>query len=106
MNAPITTLTLFLTLGRPGLTAAGSVTAPGVRTTPSLPAALITFRPAAEVSGRVILLADVASVEGADARLVARLDAIDVGAAPLHGHTRTVTAAYAQVRIRQIGVDV
>jgi flagella basal body P-ring formation protein FlgA len=106
MNAPITTLAFFLTLGRPGLSPGRYAAAPRTPGVAALPVALITFRPTVEVSGRVIRLADVAVVEGADPRLVARLEAVDVGAAPLHGHTRSVSAAYAQVRIRQIGVDI
>jgi flagellar basal body P-ring formation protein FlgA len=74
-------------------------------TRPAVPAALITFRDRAEVRDRVIRLRDVAAVEGDDAALVAALEAVDVGAAPLTGHTRTVSGEYARIRIRQIGVD-
>jgi flagellar basal body P-ring formation protein FlgA len=73
---------------------------------PTAPIAVITFRTPASVAGRAIRLADVAVVEAADPRLAARLEAVEVGAAPLRGHTRTVSAAYARVRIRQLGIDV
>jgi flagella basal body P-ring formation protein FlgA len=48
----------------------------------------------------------VATVESDDPRLIARLEAVEVGAAPLPGRSRTVSAAYARVRVLQIGVDV
>jgi flagella basal body P-ring formation protein FlgA len=71
----------------------------------AVPAAVITFRSAAEVSGKTIRLSDVALVESADAHLAARLESIEVGSAPLCGHSRTVSAEYARIRVRQIGVD-
>jgi flagellar basal body P-ring formation protein FlgA len=70
------------------------------------PSIVITFRPSATVTGRTIRLGDVALVETADPRLATQLEAVEIGAAPLRGHARTVSAAYARVRIRQIGVDV
>jgi flagella basal body P-ring formation protein FlgA len=67
--------------------------------------AVITFRQSAEVRDRVIRLADVAVVEGGDAALVAALEAVEVGTSPLSGRSRSVSAEYAKVRIRQIGVN-
>ncbi len=69
------------------------------------PVAVITFRSQAQVRGRAIRLADVALVESPRPRLVAALGAIEVGVAPLCGHSWTVTADYARVRIRQAGLD-
>jgi flagella basal body P-ring formation protein FlgA len=69
------------------------------------PAAVVTFRTTAVVRDRIVRLGDVAVVEGADPALIASLEAVEVGTAPLFGHTRSVTAAYAQIRIRQIGVN-
>lgn len=63
---------------------------------------LVTFRPSAEVKGSVILLGDVAVVEGQNPKLVESMEALEVGAAPLSGRTRTVSAAYARVRLRQL----
>jgi flagella basal body P-ring formation protein FlgA len=70
------------------------------------PIAVITFQPSAEVSGRTIRLSDIAAVEGESTRLVSRLGEVEVGAAPLCGHSRMVSAQYAKIRVRQIGVDV
>src|SRR5205823_7936673 len=70
------------------------------------PVAVITFQPSAEVRGRTIHLSDIAAVEGESTRLVSRLEAVEVGSAPLCGHSRTVSAQYAKIRVRQIGVDV
>jgi flagella basal body P-ring formation protein FlgA len=67
-------------------------------------AAVITFRATASVAGRTIRLGDVAIIETSDPRLAARLEAVEVGAAPIRGHSRTVSQAYARVRIRQIGI--
>lgn len=66
------------------------------------PTVLVTFRPTAEVKGSVILLGDVAAVEGPDQKLVESMEALEVGAAPLSGRSRTVSAAYARVRLRQL----
>src|SRR5215212_9872023 len=106
MNATLTVLPALLAIAGPIGSAAHSPAAREARGGAAMPAAVITFRPSAEVGGRVIRLSDVAAVEAPDARLVARLEAVDVGSAPLHGHSRSVSAAYAQIRIRQIGVDV
>jgi flagella basal body P-ring formation protein FlgA len=70
------------------------------------PLAVITFRSSGEVRGSAIRLADVAVVESARPQLVASLEAVQVGAAPLWGHSRTVTAEYAKVCLRQLGLDV
>ncbi len=87
------------------LIAFGNSPAGAQRTSVALPAAVVTFRGSAVVSGRVIRLGDIAVVEGRDRQLIARLEAVDVGSAPLRGGSRTVSADYSQVRIRQIGVN-
>jgi flagella basal body P-ring formation protein FlgA len=63
---------------------------------------MVTFKSTAEVKGAVILLSDVAAVEGQDPKLVESMEVLEVGAAPLSGRTRTVSAAYARVRLRQL----
>jgi flagella basal body P-ring formation protein FlgA len=68
------------------------------------PVAVITFRPSAEVRGAVIRLADVALVESRSPDLAARLQRVEVGTAPLSGHTRTISADFAKIRIRQLGI--
>jgi flagella basal body P-ring formation protein FlgA len=121
MNAPLTALLAMLA-------ASGAVSptpghAPGARAGAAPPpaspilgagareagsggaVAVVTFRDTITVGARAIHLGDVAVVEGRDARLVGRLEGVEVGSAPLHGHSRTVSAGYAKVRIRQIGVD-
>jgi flagellar basal body P-ring formation protein FlgA len=69
------------------------------------PLAVITFRSHAQVRGLAIRLADVALVESPRLRLVMALGAIEVGVAPLCGHSWTVSADYTRVRIRQAGLD-
>jgi len=66
---------------------------------------VITFRSTNEVRGRAIHLADIALVECPDRNLSARLEAVEVGTSPLCGHSRAVSAEYAKIRIRQIGVN-
>jgi flagella basal body P-ring formation protein FlgA len=84
----------------------GIVSQAGARSVATIPTAVITFRPSAEVRGKGIQLADVALVESQDARLASRLEGVEVGTAPLCGHSRSVSAEYAKIRVRQIGVDV
>jgi flagellar basal body P-ring formation protein FlgA len=71
----------------------------------SAPLAVITFHPKAEVRGRAIHLADIALIESPRPRLTTALEAIEVGAAPLCGHSWPVSADYTRVRIRQAGLD-
>jgi flagella basal body P-ring formation protein FlgA len=47
----------------------------------------------------------VALVESDRAELLARLQSVEVGASPLQGHSRQLSAQYARVRIRQAGID-
>jgi flagella basal body P-ring formation protein FlgA len=104
MHAPlIYSLLLTSSLGAAHPTARAAV---GTRSNAGLPTAVVTFRSSAEVRGTGIRLADIALVEASDARLSTRLEAVEVGTAPLCGHTRTVSAEYAKIRIRQVGVDV
>src|SRR5258708_6586467 len=69
------------------------------------PEIVITFRPTAEVRGAAIRLADVAVVESDDTAAVTALETVEVGAAPLFGHSRSVSAAYAKIKVRQAVPD-
>lgn len=86
--------------GKPGLASHGPA-----RSAAAAPLAVITFRSQGEVRGSAIRLADVARVESPRPQTAAALNAIEVGTAPLCGHTWTVSADYARVRIRQAGLD-
>jgi flagella basal body P-ring formation protein FlgA len=99
-------LTGFMLLaGAAGTLSPGSSGSTGARSPTGIPAAVVSFRTSAEVRGMSIRLADVAFVECPDAKLAARLEGVEVGTAPLCGHSRTVSAEYAKIRIRQIGVN-
>jgi flagella basal body P-ring formation protein FlgA len=73
---------------------------------PAQPIARVTFRSHAEVNAPVIRLGDIAVIEAADASLVRRLEAVEVGTAPLVGRQRSVSAAYARVRVSGLGYRV
>jgi flagella basal body P-ring formation protein FlgA len=103
MNASLIGSILFAAaIGSPPPVAVPHAGAPPARATPAV---VITFRTNAEVRGTAIRLADVALVESQDASLVARLEGVEVGTAPLFGHSRTVSADFAKIRLRQTGVD-
>lgn len=104
MHASLTTL--FLLSAAVGTPHPKAVQPTGAHAASASLAAVITFRSNAEVRGNTIRLADVALIECHDARLTAKLESVEVGTAPLCGHSRTVSADYAQIRVRQIGVDV
>ncbi len=69
------------------------------------PEVVITLKTAAEVSASIILLRDVATVEGVQADLVAALEALEVGASALVGRSRIVSLAYVKLRARQVRKD-
>jgi flagella basal body P-ring formation protein FlgA len=58
-----------------------------------------------QVTDRVIRLKDVALVESDNPSLLTALEGVDVGSAPLIGHSREVSADFARVRIRRVGID-
>lgn len=55
------------------------------------------------VEGRDILLGEIASFDGPD-EFVSRLQAVNVGQAPLPGSSRRVTIGHIEVRLRQVGI--
>ncbi|WP_394795040.1 flagellar basal body P-ring formation chaperone FlgA [Armatimonas sp.] len=64
----------------------------------------LTFRTSAEVRGTVIRLSEVAEIQCADPKLTEALRQLDVGSAPVFGSTRTLSVAYARLRVKSIGV--
>jgi flagella basal body P-ring formation protein FlgA len=59
----------------------------------------------AEVAGDQILLGSIARVDGDDAALVRRLEAVVLGRSPLPGKTRVLDGSAVLARIRQSGID-
>jgi flagella basal body P-ring formation protein FlgA len=74
---------------------------------PVLSPIVITFRESAEVHGPVVRLGEIAAVEGdqTERDLLNRLEQVEVGVSPLPGNSRSVSAPYARVRIKQAGLD-
>ncbi len=69
------------------------------------PRAVVSLRADSVVRGTEIRLGDVAEIQGHDPALVERLRGIDVGRAPLPGHTRTLDLSYVKARLRLQQVD-
>ncbi|MBI3911617.1 MAG: flagellar basal body P-ring formation protein FlgA [Armatimonadetes bacterium] len=86
---------------------AAQAAAPPEASTPAAPTpqTVITFHAQAEVEGDRVRLGDVALIETEDAGLAERLAAVVVGAAPLVGRTRSLSAAYCKIRVRANRVD-
>lgn len=104
MKRAVVALLCILCLGKAVAAGSRPASTAGARSTP--PSAVITFHPTADVRDRLIHLGDLATVEGKDPDLVARLEAIEVGVAPLPGRVRSISAEHARVRVRQSGVDI
>jgi flagellar basal body P-ring formation protein FlgA len=66
---------------------------------------VIGLRGDSTVRGPEIRLGDIADVHGADAALVERLKAAEVGRAPLPGLQRTLDLSYVKARLRLLQVD-
>ncbi|MCX6365923.1 MAG: flagellar basal body P-ring formation chaperone FlgA [Armatimonadetes bacterium] len=64
----------------------------------------LTFRPSADVGGGVIRLSDIAEIQCADTKLAEALRVLDIGSSPLFGTKRTVSVAYARLRVKSLGV--
>lgn len=64
----------------------------------------LTFSATAQVRGSIIRLSEVAQIECSDPKLTEALRMLDVGSAPLFGSSRTLSIAYARVRIKSLGI--
>lgn len=64
----------------------------------------IDLLPRAMVDRDPVLLADIATVHGGDAEMVAKLASLVVGRAPLPGESRNIDAAYVALRLKQHGI--
>ena len=64
----------------------------------------IDLQPRAMVDRDPVLLADIATLHGSDAAMVAKLASLVVGRAPLPGKTRKIDAAYVALRLKQRGI--
>ena len=64
----------------------------------------LSFHATAEVRGGTIHLSEIAEIACTDAKLMETLRQLDVGSAPLIGSRRTVSVAYARLRIKSAGV--
>ena len=69
------------------------------------PAAVVTVRAISEVAGPAIRLAEIAEIAAADSALVARLGAVEVGAAPLPGLSRPLFQGDILTRLRAARFD-
>ncbi|WP_309723389.1 flagellar basal body P-ring formation chaperone FlgA [Armatimonas sp.] len=64
----------------------------------------LTFRTSADVGRSVIHLSDIAEIQCADTKLTEALCQLDIGSSPLFGTKRTVSVAYARLRVKSLGV--
>lgn len=101
MLAPVTAPKVPAAPGRPTTPAKAAARAPKV----AEPVAVVTFKAEAEIRDRVIRLGDVATIESLDDAVRQTLEAVEVGTAPVSGSARQVSAQFAKVRIRQVGLD-
>jgi len=66
---------------------------------------LVTLAPEKEVTGSVVMLGDVADIQGDDPVQVRRLQKMTIGRSPLPGKSRFFDRDYLAVRMRQNGMD-
>jgi flagella basal body P-ring formation protein FlgA len=68
-------------------------------------AVMVTVRPQSDVAGPKLTLADIAEVSGSDKALAERVSAVEIGAAPLIGLSRTLMKADIITRLRFNKID-
>jgi hypothetical protein len=110
-DAGYLTAGLRATLGNPGEGLNGVVRTTGASSSAPAPApaaspgeVFVRVAVRSEVDGDLIFLRDVAQISGPD-ETVARLGAVDLGRAPVHGLERTLSQSYLLTRLRGAGFD-
>ncbi len=63
----------------------------------------ITFSQKSEVDGDIVLLSDIATIEG-DPSLTAKIGAADLGRSPLYGASKGITLSYVLAHLRMCGI--
>ena len=69
------------------------------------PAAKVDVRPSSSVDRDMVMLGDIAAIDGGDPQLVARLKSVTVARSPLPGSSRNLSAGEVMVRLKQAGID-
>ena len=69
------------------------------------PAVKVDVRPTSSVDRDMVMLGDIAAIDGDDPQLVARLKSVTVARSPLPGSKRNLSAGEVMIRLKQAGID-